>query len=80
MDYKYIVAPSRRIAHYYAGKIGVNHRLVRSFSDRCDIHNLRGLDRITITVVNHYECEQEILDFLSILSTTKSIKLEFENV
>ena len=80
MDYKYIVAPSHRIAHYYAGKIGVNHRLVRSFSDRFDIQNLRGLDRITITVVNRYQCEQEILDFLSILSTTKSIKLEFENV
>lgn len=80
MDYKYIVAPSRRIAHYYAGKIGVSHRLVRSFSDRFDIHNLRGLDRITVTVVNHYECEQEILDFLSILSITRNIKLEYVNV
>lgn len=78
MNYKYIVAPSH--SPLLCWKIGVNHRLARSFSDRFDISNLRGLGLITVTVVNHYECEQEILDFLSILSTTRNIKLEFENV
>lgn len=80
MNYIYIVAPSYSIAHYYAGKLGINYRLVKAFADRFDINGFRGLDKITITVINHYECNKELLDCVSILSTTRNIKLEFENV
>ena len=80
MHFKYIVAPTQNIAHYYAGKIGLSHRLVKAFADRHDIDRLRGISNLTILILNHYDCNEELLSFISILSTKANIKLEFENV
>lgn len=80
MGRKYVVAPTANIANYYAGKIGVNYRLVNVFCEGRDCNKLRGLKGITIIVLNHYDCDRELLDFIAVLSTTAKIKLEFENV
>lgn len=80
MDRKYVVAPTANVAKYYASKIGVNHDLVNVYCDRHDCNRLRGLTNITIIVLNPYDCDAELLDFIAVLSTKAKIKLEFENV
>ena len=80
MDRMFIIAPTYNIAKHYASKIGVNSNLMTICVDRLDINNLRGLRNIKVTVLNRYECCEQLLDFALILSTKTTIKLEFENV
>lgn len=76
----FIVAPTHHIARYYMGKHGINPNTVSIISDTHDMRRLVGLRESSVKVLNQYDCIEEVIAYIHVLSTKSKMKLEFENV